>query len=132
MRILLLNCSYDSQFIDPVALLNRYESLTGWSEALIAAGASAVTVLQTFASDARIQRGGVEYVFRKITPWSWRSVLRRVLAAHPADIVHVNGLIFPWPIWCLRTVRGSQAIIVQDHGGAEPSRNPLRWIGQHF
>ena len=135
MRVLLLNSSYETRFTDHGMLLDRYDTLTGWSEALLNAGASSVTVLQPFVRDARTRRNGIEYVFRSIGRAGWPWTLRRALAEHAPDLVHVNGLIFSWPAWCLGKLRlgklrGRPAIVMQDHGGAEPSRRPFGWISQ--
>jgi glycosyltransferase involved in cell wall biosynthesis len=133
MRILLMNCSYDSHLTTPNDLLNRYETLTGWSEALLAAGASGVTVLQRFSSDASVERYGVEYSFRRIPASGWPRILRGIVDELNPDIAHVNGLIFPWPTWCLRRVLPARIpIVIQDHGGVEPNRNPYRWLIQRI
>ena len=129
MRILILNCAYDSRFTTPADLLNRYTTLTGWSDALMAEGASRVSVLQRFGSDARVQRSGVEYCFCRVTAGDWPRQLQQMVAAVDPDIVHVNGLIFPWQTWWLRRVLPARTgIVIQDHGGAEPGRHPVRWL----
>jgi glycosyltransferase involved in cell wall biosynthesis len=131
MRILLLNCSYDSDLRVPDDLLNRYTTLTGWSDALRAAGASRVSVLQRFGSNANVVRQGVEYCFRKIPIGGWPRLLGRTVSEFNPDVVHINGLIFPRQAWWLRRALPARCVIVmQDHGGAEPSRNPCRWITQ--
>jgi glycosyltransferase involved in cell wall biosynthesis len=127
MRILVVNCAYDAGLTAPADLLNRYATLTGWSEALLAQGASAVSVLQLFGSDARVHQKGVEYFFCRDTAGGrlWRS--QGVAAAQHPDIVHFNGLIFPWQTWRLRRALPERtAIVLQDHGGAEPARHRLR------
>jgi glycosyltransferase involved in cell wall biosynthesis len=133
MRILLLNCSYDVDLTTPDNLLDRYTTLTGWSEALLAAGASCVSVLQRFGSDVCVVRHGVEYCFRKISVGGWPRLLRRIVSHVNPDVVHVNGLIFPWQTWWLRrALPARRVIVVQDHGGAQPSRNPFRSITQRI
>ena len=59
LSIVQVNYVFDKELKDPVDLLDRYPTLTGWSEALLAAGAGAVTVVQRFHRDARITRNGV-------------------------------------------------------------------------
>jgi glycosyltransferase involved in cell wall biosynthesis len=131
MRILLLNCSYDTDLTSPDDLLNRYTTLTGWSDALLAAGASSVSVLQRFASNAHVVRHDVEYRFRKVPIGGWPRLLGRTVSELNPDVVHINGLIFPWQAWWLRRALPARCVIVmQDHGGVEPSRNPCRWIMQ--
>jgi glycosyltransferase involved in cell wall biosynthesis len=131
MRILVLNCSYDNDLTAPDDLLNRYTTLTGWSDALLSAGATRVSVLQPFGSEARVVRHGVEYFFRKTPVGGWPRLLSRTVSELKPDVVHINGLIFPWQAWWLRHALPARSVIViQDHGGAEPSRNPCRWITQ--
>ena len=79
--------------IDPDQLLDRYHTLTGWSEALRRAGAAPVTVVQRFHRDARIVRNGIEYVFR-------RAGIPAAVAACAPDVAHVNGLTFPGTPGC--------------------------------
>ena len=110
MNVVPINYVFDRDLTDPEALLARYTTLTGWSDALTAAGAC-VTVVQRFRSRATISRAGVTYVF---TP-SPTSDIARMPAS--IDVVHVNGLIFPARTWALRQMLPSSApIVVQDHG----------------
>jgi glycosyltransferase involved in cell wall biosynthesis len=132
VRILLLNCACDTQFTAPNELLNRYSTLTGWAEALRTEGASAVSVLQHFPSDAQIHRNGIEYFFRNLTG-IWSRELRQLVLSLNAEVVHVNGLIFPWQTWSIRRVlRGPVVIVLQDHGGIGPARNPFVRFKQRF
>lgn len=109
-----VNYSYDKGLTDPDALLDRYFTLTGWSDALVRAGAGPVAAVQQFHRDARITRRGVDYVFR-------RDGVAAAVAALAPDVAHVNGLHFPLPTWRLRRALGrTAAIVVQSHsdGGA--------------
>src|SRR4030095_5982850 len=63
MRITLVNHAYADDVLDPDALLERYSTLTGWSEAVAGAGAT-VSVAQRFHHDARVVRHGLESVRR--------------------------------------------------------------------
>lgn len=125
MHILILNYVYDAEHREPAALLERYDSLTGWAESLLAAGAARVTVLQRFARDADLSRGGVTYLFRADgrrsfpRPWSGVDRTHRIAAELRADVAHVNGLLFPAQIWRLRrALPPATAIVAQDHAGA--------------
>jgi glycosyltransferase involved in cell wall biosynthesis len=129
MRILVFNYAYDAGFADPADLLNRYTTLTGWSDAVLEAGASAVTVVLLFRSDARVERNGVAYFFCGDRSSGWKRRLRRVVLEQNPDVVHINGLMFPSQTWRLRReLPAGTAIVVQDHGGAEPSRHPIRLL----
>ena len=133
MRILLMNCAFDARLTTAADLLNDYATLTDWSRALLAAGASGVSVLQSFRSDTRLARDGVEYVFCTDSAAGWSRSLHRLIAKQQPDIIHFNGLIFPWQVWRLRRALPARAaIVVQDHGGAEPGRRPLRWLKQRI
>ena len=56
----------DADLEDEAALLDRYTTLTGWSEALLSAGAAQVTVVHRFGRNAIVGRNGVEDL-----PKSW-------------------------------------------------------------
>ena len=123
MRITLVNHAYADDVIDPDALLERYSTLTGWSEAVAGAGAT-VSVAQRFHRDARLVRGGIEYVFREDGPRGhprsrlWPQRLHRTIHSLEPDLVHVNGLNVPFQTWMLhRGLPSSTALVVQDHGG---------------
>ena len=63
MRVCIVNYAYDPEAGSPATLLDRYPSLTGWSEALLTAGAETVTVVQRFSTTAHLARAGVQYHF---------------------------------------------------------------------
>ncbi len=128
MRVVQVNYRFDEGLGDPDALLEQYSTLTGWSTALLDAGAERVTVVQRFHREATVSREGVEYVFCADDPkMPWRGLARSparthraVVQAHP-DIVHVNGLDSPlWTSALRRTLPASSRVIVQDHGSQVP------------
>jgi glycosyltransferase involved in cell wall biosynthesis len=124
-----VNYAYADHIKDPAVLLDAYQTLTGWSEAVAAAGAT-VSVVQAFHYDARISRHDIDYVFcadpepaprPTKTRWRWpRAFEAQVLAAKP-DLVHVNSLEFAAEIWRLRrALPTGTPIVVQDHAGGVP------------
>ena len=116
MHVVQVSYAYDASITDPDALLDRYVTLTGWSEALLSAGVRRVTVVQQFSRDATIARNGVEHIFRA------RNLHRAVSATNP-DLAHVNGLSFPVRTWVLRrTLPSRTAIVIQDHASGNPNR----------
>src|SRR5262245_14013470 len=127
MRIVVVNYAYDERLRDPGELLERYHSLRGWCEALAAAGAARVTVVQRFRGDATLVRGGIDYHFfddrllkRSRLPLRTR-LHHRLVEATDADIVHVNGLDFPLATSLLRrALRADAALVVQDHASGDP------------
>jgi glycosyltransferase involved in cell wall biosynthesis len=128
MRVVQINYAFDPGVKEPAGLLERYVTLTGWSEALLAAGID-VSVMQRFHRDDRVIRNGIEYVFCADGPaessawFSGRRVARAVAPLQP-DLVHVNGLEFGLPTWALmRQLPKPTACIVQHHGGGVPSRD---------
>jgi glycosyltransferase involved in cell wall biosynthesis len=126
LSVVQVNYAFDNRLTDPEALLDGYGTLTGWSEALLRAGAGPVAVVQRFHRDARIARNGVDYFFR-------RAGLPAAVAACRPDVVHVNGLDFPVQVWRLRRrLDRSCAIVVQNHaGGGTIGRVPaLRVLGR--
>jgi glycosyltransferase involved in cell wall biosynthesis len=128
MRILLVNSAYETG-CEPEALLDRYDTLTGWAEALLGAGASEVVVLQRFSRDLDLRRKGVRYLFRddhagpRPRRWTRPRGLLRAAAASGVDLVHANGLVFPAFLGQLRrAVPASVPMVVQHHAGGPPQR----------
>lgn len=121
-----VNYAFDNGLTDPDALLARYFTLTGWSDALVRAGAGPVAVVQRFHRDVQVTRNGVEYLFR-------RTGMAAAAAALQPDVAHVNGLHFPVRTWRLRrALSPSSAIVVQSHadGGAIGRAPLLRLLGR--
>jgi glycosyltransferase involved in cell wall biosynthesis len=136
MNIAQVNYAFAEELTDPEALLDRYTTLTGWSEALLSAGAARVRVAQRFHRDVRIQRNGVEYVFvRDGAPGQpralmWPRQLHRLVAVWRPDVAHVNGLDAPVQTWLLRRALSQQtAVVVQDHGGVPAVRREPYALG---
>jgi glycosyltransferase involved in cell wall biosynthesis len=130
VKVVQVNYAYAAPISDHGALLDAYETLTGWSEAVAGAGAE-VSVVQAFHYDARLTRNGIEYVFcadQRFSDGSSRTRWRRpraleaaVLAARP-DVIHVNSLEFAPEIWLLRrALPGNVALVAQDHANAVPT-----------
>ena len=134
MNVVQVNYAYADHLADPAALLDSYETLTGWSEALVAAGAS-VSVVQAFRCDARLSRNGIDYVFcADRAPadrgpgnrWRWPHALRAQIVEARPDVVHVNSLGFAGEVWLLRrALPATTAIVVQDHASGLPRSSRL-------
>jgi glycosyltransferase involved in cell wall biosynthesis len=121
-----VNYAFDKGLTDPDALLDRYFTLTGWSEALAGAGAGTVTVVQRFHRNAEIRRNGVDYLFRA-------GRLAGGVAARRPDVAHVHGLAFPVQVWRLRRALDPRtAMVIQSHadGGAIGRAPALRLLGR--
>ena len=126
LSVVQVNYAFDKGLTDPEQLLDRYSTLTGWSDALGRAGASPVAVVQRFHRDARMARDGVDYIFR-------RTGCSTTAAACRPDVAHVNGLDFPARTWRLRRrLDPSCAIVVQNHagGGIAGRVSALRVLGR--
>jgi glycosyltransferase involved in cell wall biosynthesis len=126
VSVVQVNYAFDKQLTDPDQLLDRYFTLTGWSDALVRADAGPVAVVQRFHRDVEVVRNGVDYVFR-------REAIPAAVAARRPDIAHVNGLIFPVRTWRLRRALGrAAAVVVQSHsdGGAIGREPELRLLGR--
>ena len=128
MRIVQANAVYDPAAKTPDELLDRYRTLTEWSTAIATAGAT-VSVVQRFRAAARIERDNVTYEFVADRQPPWLSTkgapeeFIKAIAAQSADVVHINGLIFPQLVAGIRAAVGNQvAIVVQHHGGEFPIR----------
>jgi len=126
MNVVQVNFRFDDALIDPDALLDRYTTLTGWSRALLDAGAACVSVVQRFSRDAAVTRDGTRYIFSV----DHAAAQHAVIDARP-DIVHVNGLDSPAETWTLgRALARSARMVVQDHGSQVPDERGGR-IEQH-
>jgi len=119
--VLHANFDFDRKLTDPDQLLERYTTLTGWSQALLEAGASRVVVVQRFHHHSIVTRNGVEYHFGRRG-----QVAPAELAS--AEIAHVNGLKFPMQTRLLRArLRRRTPIVAQDHAsGPPPARAAAR------
>jgi len=135
LKIVQANAVYDPSVREAGALLDSYYTLTEWSEAMAGAGAN-VSVVQRFHRPGRIERNGISYQFIKDAGVPWLSTRAapaefvNAVAAHAADVVHVNGLIFPQLVAGIRKAVGARTtIVVQHHGGEFPVRGhgPVGW-----
>jgi glycosyltransferase involved in cell wall biosynthesis len=128
MRIVQANAVYDHTAKTPADLLDLYRTLTEWSTAVARAGAD-VSVVQRFHTAATIERDGIRYEFvtDKERPWMSTTAappafVDSVVKAQ-ADVVHINGLIFPALVGAIRHHASTRAaIVVQHHGGEFPIR----------
>ena len=128
LKIVQANAVYDPAARDPNALLDLYHTLTEWSAAMSSAGAR-VSVVQRFHTAGRMERDGVTYEFVKDAHVPWLSTkdapaaFVAAVAGHAADVIHVNGLIFPQLVAHIRNAVGPHpTIVVQHHGGEFPIR----------
>ena len=128
MRIVQANAVYDPAAKTPADLLDLYRTLTEWSTAVAAAGAD-VSVVQRFHTAATIERDGVRYEFIKDNDTPWLSTKGAppafvdAVAKESADVIHINGMIFPQLVATIREkARARAAIVAQHHGGEFPIR----------
>lgn len=128
MRIAIVNLVFDRNAGDPQSLVDRYPSLTGFAEALARAGVETRVVQRSPDFDCRkTSPAGVEYSFVTddesafpATSFEGAAVVEDVFLS-AADIVHVNGLMFPAVVDALRDkLPPSTPIVVQDHAGTRP------------
>lgn len=122
MRVTILGWAYDADLVNEASLLERYATLTGWSEALRSAGIENVTVVHRFRRESVVSRHGVTYCFSADGKGLlWLGRLTAAVVASAPDLVHVNGLeFFPYTWWLRRRLPESVALVVQDHAGGQP------------
>ncbi|MEQ1909796.1 MAG: glycosyltransferase family 4 protein [Vicinamibacterales bacterium] len=121
-----MNYTFDSRIETPEALLDCYDTLSGWCDAVSQEGLS-VRLVQAFKRDAVLLRDAAEWHFCEAPPprARWVRHMHQCAAAHNPDVVHVNGFDALVQTWLLRrAMPDSTAIVVQDHAGV-PSGN---WI----
>lgn len=127
LRIVQANAVYDAAARNAEALLDSYYTLTEWSNAVAAAGAT-VTVVQRFHTAGRIERDGITYQLVKDSQQPWLSTKAApaefvaAIAQQPADVVHINGLIFPAVVATVRKALPKTTIVAQHHDGEFPIR----------
>lgn len=127
LRIATLSYAFEAHLRTPQELLERYDTLAAWARALLAAGAAQVDVWQRFHSDADLQQDGFTLRLRHAgpsahpRPWTALGGLHDELASRAPDVVHVNGLVNPWPLPHLRgRLAAGTALVLQDHASAGP------------
>jgi len=121
----------DPGLLTPAEASRRWPTMPATLRALAATGAvDAVAVARTRDRDRRFLRDGVEYrAVRDRSRRGWR-VLVAVRAARP-DVVHLNGLIFPWAAIALRLGLGRRArIVCQHHGEPVPPSRRARLLAR--
>ncbi len=125
MKVVLLSYYYEEDLKDETALLDRYQTLTGWAGALLSEGAE-VTVIHRFHRNGTTEREGVQYHFiadrygHKLRPWQIpRGVHERVRASNPA-VVHIHGLFFALQARALRGVLPHAAAVIAQHHAEKP------------
>src|SRR5262249_54787555 len=118
MRVALVNDVWPRDAATPEESLERTPTLTGWAEAVRAAGASSVIVHQRFRSTARLEHNGVAYEFladhgnpRPTSAYRGSSFCRTIARGSP-DLVHVNGLDQPRFIRRLRHALSRRTALV--------------------
>lgn len=119
MRVVQVNCARDSRRRTGADLLGAWPTLVSIASAVQNAGAE-VTVVQSTDSDGACERDGVQFRF-VAEPWfggkpaAGYAPLRimRTLRALRPDVVHVNGLGFPFHTRALSSL--GAPVLVQDH-----------------
>ena len=134
MHVVQVNYAYNAALTDPDELLEDCSTLTGWSDAVLSAGAARVSVVQRFSRDVRLERNGVAYLFVADSgpafPRCWTSLrrLHETGATLRPDVAHVNGLIFPFYTRMLRRVLPGTAFVLQHHAEGCPDDRVRRAI----
>lgn len=143
LRIVYLNYWYEPEMQSLEDLLATYVTMARWGEALHAEGAE-VTVFQRFHQNARIERGGVEFVLHKdrqaprLPKWQVPRSFHRRIQQLVAEIswqgalaaVHFNGLHFPLQLRALRAGLPTTSPIAVQHHAERPARGLRRTLQQ--
>jgi len=134
LHVLYLNYWYEPEMASFDDLLATYVTMARWVETLRAAGAE-VTVFQRFCHEARIERGGVDFVLHKdrqnphLHKWQvpasfhrrLQQQIREVSSQGGLTVVHFNGLHFPLQLRTLRAALPQKAPIVVQHHAERPA-----------
>jgi glycosyltransferase involved in cell wall biosynthesis len=132
MNVVQVNVGPVRAGLEPDELIAQFTAVSGWSEALLEAGAGSVAVIQRFDRDHALHRNGVDYLFcaegmsGPFFPGTALTRIRRAIERLRPDVAHVNGLGFPLATRLLRAVLPSAAaLVVQDHASGTPPSNPM-------
>ncbi len=134
MHLVIVNYGGDvAAGTEPEAALDGLRGLTGWAEAVRAAGAR-VTVVQGAHSAARLRRVEVDYVFvagrfaprlpRRHMPFRLHRAVRRL----KPEAVHLNGLLYAHQARFLRRLLPGGCPLVLQHHGELPDRRLPRYL----
>ncbi len=135
MRVCIVNYAYDPAAGDPAALLDRYPSLTGWSEALLAASVATVTVVQRFSTTAHLVRSrsgtapyepGARLGMR--APMSYTST---AFTFQPRSARYVECCLGVVPCWCRIMPAASRDPHAPERPGAWACEVPMASCSQH-
>jgi glycosyltransferase involved in cell wall biosynthesis len=132
----MISYDYSPGFATAEALLDCYQTLTGWTAGLTAAGAS-VSVFQRFDRDVTIERCGVSYHLvadrygMGLRTWQIPYRLNRLARAAQPALAHLDGLLYPLQARALRAqLPGCCPIVAQHH--AEQPRCGVRGLLQRW
>lgn len=126
MRVVQVNCARDPLRRSGAALLEAWPTLAAVADAVKNAGAE-VSVVQSANKDGGCERDGISFRF-VAEPWlggkpaagyAPMRIMRAVKALCP-DIVHMNGLGFPFHTRALSSL--NLPLLVQDHADDPASR----------
>ncbi|HWY13986.1 MAG TPA: glycosyltransferase family 4 protein [Rhizomicrobium sp.] len=129
MRVVHVNCARDPKRRTGADLLDAWPTLVSVASAVKGAGVD-IAVVQSSHEDATCERDGIAIRF-VAEPWigrpaagyaPWR--LARAVKALQPDVIHVNGLGFPFHTRALCAL--GQPVLVQDH--AAPPRSRMRGL----
>ena len=139
LHILFLFYVYAPDVTIATALLDRYNTVKPWAQALREQGAE-VTVMLRFCKDASLCEDGIFFDFRAdaydpgLSRWRIPRTLHSAAleaclkhsASGLATVVHVQGLFFPLQIRVLRNLLPSDCAIVVQHHAERPWRKFVR------
>jgi glycosyltransferase involved in cell wall biosynthesis len=132
LHVAYLNYWYEPGMKSLEDLLGAYSTLAHGTAALAAEGAR-VTVVQRFARDEEVERGGVRFVLvrdrcaphlgKLQVPRAFQRAARKVCAASgEKTVIHFNSLQFPLQLRALKAVVPRESVIVVQHHAEKPSR----------
>jgi glycosyltransferase involved in cell wall biosynthesis len=134
LRVIQVNSMIDAEGRSPKALLDAWPTLPLVATAAVRAGADVTVLLASTLTETYWQEGVTYQFFREprlrggrgagLLPWRLMTAAK---ALRP-DVIHFNGLDFPFHLRALRGV--GKPVLVQDHASRPHSkRNALRRWG---
>ncbi len=121
MKVILLSFIYDEHIKTESALLDQHFTTVDWAEALYGKGVE-ISVVKRFSKNSELINNGIKYTFINdglkghLHFFSVPFKVYKFIKRQEADLIHVNGFVFPFQVFILRLFLNKKtAIIIQNH-----------------
>ncbi|RMH71055.1 MAG: glycosyltransferase [Gemmatimonadetes bacterium] len=132
MHIVFVHYYYDEDLASYRDLFARYQTTVDWANMMRDSGAQ-VTVAHRYRETVYLEKEGVTYAFiadpfgGRLRGYQLPVAMHRYIAALKPDIIHINGLIFPYQTMALKQQLPNVPVVVQHHA-EKPFHGWRRWL----